>query len=83
MEQKRAMRDQIEQPAEAGRNVNNRIRVRLVPIWLRLVIVIVLIGLAALAGAMIGYSVIGGGNAWEVLHKSTWTHILDMVNEGA
>lgn len=83
MEQKRAMRDQIEQPAETGRNVNNRIRVRLVPIWLRLVIVIVLIGLAALAGAMIGYSVIGGGSAWEVLHKSTWTHILDIVNEGA
>ena len=82
MEQKRAMRHQIEQPAEPVTN-EKRIRVRLVPIWLRLVIVIVLIGLAALAGAVVGYSVIGGGSAWDVLQRSTWTHIVDIINKGA
>lgn len=56
------------------------IRVRMFPIWLRLVIVMSLIIVSLVVGAMVGYSVIGDGKALDVFKKSTWTHIGDMVN---
>ena len=84
MEQNRVMRQQIEEEIkEVEAKPNRRIKVRLLPIWLRLLIVIGLIFIAVLSGALLGYSVIGGGNAMDVFHKSTWTHIIDIVNKGA
>ncbi|ASS94793.1 MULTISPECIES: DNA-directed RNA polymerase subunit beta [Peribacillus] len=84
MEQNRVMRQQIEEEIkEVETKPNRRIKVRLLPIWLRLLIVIGLIFIAVLSGALLGYSVIGGGNAMDVFQKSTWTHIIDIVNKGA
>lgn len=84
MEQNRVMRQQIEEEIkEVEAKPNRRIKVRLLPIWLRLLIVIGLIFIAVLSGALLGYSVIGGGNAMDVFQKSTWTHIIDIVNKGA
>ncbi|MBU8881086.1 DNA-directed RNA polymerase subunit beta [Bacillus sp. FJAT-29790] len=60
---------------------NKRIRVRILPIWLRIIIVAVLIFLSVIAGAAVGYGVIGGGNARDVFSKSTWTHIIDLVEK--
>ncbi|MED3909904.1 DNA-directed RNA polymerase subunit beta [Peribacillus simplex] len=78
------MRQQIEEEIkEVETKPNRRIKVRLLPIWLRLLIVIGLIFIAVLSGALLGYSVIGGGNAMDVFQKSTWTHIIDIVNKGA
>jgi len=31
---------------------------------------------------MIGYGVIGDGKPTDVFKKSTWTHILEIVNDG-
>ena len=56
-------------------------RVRMIPIWLRLIIVIVLICVSLTAGAVIGYSVIGNGNAGDTFKKDTWTHIIDLVDK--
>jgi DNA-directed RNA polymerase subunit beta len=84
MEQNRVMRQQIEEEIkEVEAKPKSRIKVRLLPIWLRLLIVIGLIFIAVLSGALLGYSVIGGGNAMDVFQKSTWTHIIDIVNKGA
>ncbi|MFJ7745037.1 DNA-directed RNA polymerase subunit beta [Peribacillus sp. NPDC097295] len=85
MEQKSVMRQEVNEEVKEvkGTQPNQRIRVRFLPIWLRLLIIMGLIIIALIAGSLIGYSVIGGGQATDVFKKSTWTHIIDIVNEGA
>jgi hypothetical protein len=56
-------------------------RIRLIPIWLRLVIIVAVMAIAVVAGAMFGYGILGGGNPMDVLNKETWQHILDLVNK--
>lgn len=56
-----------------------RIRIRLIPLWLRLIIIALLIVASASFGAMFGYSVIGDGEAKDVFEKSTWTYIRDLI----
>ncbi|MCG3084817.1 MULTISPECIES: DNA-directed RNA polymerase subunit beta [unclassified Anoxybacillus] len=58
-----------------------RPRRRLVPIWLRLVIVFVLVLLSGMIGAMVGYGVLGDGNPFEALKPSTWQHIVDLIEK--
>ncbi|ASS87277.1 EpuA protein [Geobacillus lituanicus] len=57
-------------------------RTRLIPIWLRLVIVTVLMAICLAAGAIVGYSAIGDGAWIDVFRPSTWQHILDFVEKG-
>lgn len=42
---------------------------------LKIVLVIVLIALAFIIGAMIGYGVVGDGNPFAIFEKETWVHI--------
>ncbi|MER2226007.1 MAG: DNA-directed RNA polymerase subunit beta [Carnobacterium sp.] len=42
---------------------------------LKIVLVIVLIALAFIIGAMIGYGVLGDGNPFAIFEKETWVHI--------
>lgn len=56
-----------------------RMRIRLIPLWLRLLIIAVLFVLCVILGAMFGYSVMGNGKATDVFEKSTWTHITDLI----
>ena len=63
-------------------NQDSKIRIRLVPLWARIIIVLLLMTFALIGGAMIGYSVMGDGEAMDVFKKSTWTHITDLVNKG-
>lgn len=58
-----------------------RIRVRLIPIWLRIVLLIVVVAVSLTAGALVGYGAIGGGKATDVFKLSTWTHIRDLVEK--
>ncbi|XXM72871.1 DNA-directed RNA polymerase subunit beta [Lysinibacillus sphaericus] len=55
------------------------VRVRMLPIWLRIVLVIVLLAASLALGAMVGYGVIGDGNPADVFKKETWQHIIDIV----
>ncbi|WP_338147130.1 DNA-directed RNA polymerase subunit beta [Geobacillus stearothermophilus] len=57
-------------------------RTRLIPIWLRLVIVTVLMAICLAAGAVVGYSAIGDGKPLDVFRPSTWKHIIDIVEKG-
>ncbi len=59
-----------------------RIRVRLIPIWLRLILLVVLVFISVMAGAIVGYGMLGGGKIAEVFQESTWTHIIDLVEKG-
>ncbi|WP_210364468.1 DNA-directed RNA polymerase subunit beta [Bacillus sp. REN3] len=73
-------RDQVKEEKQS-REKKKRIRVRLIPIWLRIIIVILLLGASIVLGAMFGYAVMGGGKAKDVFEKSTWTHIIDLVDK--
>jgi hypothetical protein len=55
------------------------VQIRLLPIWLRVVLVLLLLIGAAIFGAMIGYGYIGDGEPGDVLKKETWIHILDII----
>lgn len=55
------------------------VQIRLIPIWLRIILVILLlVGIGAL-GLYVGYSVIGDGSPREIFKKETWTHITDII----
>jgi hypothetical protein len=72
----------------AGKNAETepvsyqRIRIRLIPIWLRLVLLVVMAIFCVTAGAVVGYGLLGGGKVAEVFQESTWTHIIDLVQKG-
>ncbi|WP_082232687.1 DNA-directed RNA polymerase subunit beta [Halobacillus massiliensis] len=55
-------------------------RRRLIPIWLRIVIVVVLSVIALAAGLMIGYGVLGDGEPLDALKWSTWQRIIDFIS---
>jgi len=69
------------QKASKAENVNKRIRIRLIPIWLRIILLVVFTGVFMLAGAAVGYGVLGSGDPGDVLKASTWTHIMDLVEK--
>jgi hypothetical protein len=56
------------------------VQIRILPIWLRVVLVLLLLTGAAVLGAMVGYSIIGNGDSGDVFKKETWAHILDIIN---
>jgi uncharacterized membrane protein YvbJ len=75
-----ATREEVKKEKKT-REKKKRIRVRLIPIWLRIIIVLILLAASILLGAMFGYAVMGGGEAKDIFEKSTWTHILDLVEK--
>lgn len=52
---------------------------RIVPIWLKVLIVIVLSLFALMIGLIVGFSIFGDGNPLDVLKWETWQHIIDFV----
>ncbi|WP_081464490.1 DNA-directed RNA polymerase subunit beta [Sporosarcina newyorkensis] len=72
-------KDQSEQP-ETPVGELKWVRVRMFPIWLRILILLVSIAIAAILGAIIGFSVVGDGSSGDVFQKETWKHIFDIMN---
>ncbi|MEK4629910.1 MAG: DNA-directed RNA polymerase subunit beta [Solibacillus sp.] len=56
------------------------VQLRLIPIWLRVILVAILFFVVAAVGLTIGYSFIGDGEAGDALKWSTWQHILDIMS---
>ena len=57
------------------------LRFRLIPIWLRLIIIMALVTVAGLTGIYVGFVILGAGDSDEVFKIDTWRHILDLVNK--
>lgn len=68
----------VEQESKRARR-RRKEKIRLIPIWLRFVIVIVLLFISLICGLMFGYGVIGDGNPIDAIKPSTWKHILDLI----
>lgn len=58
-----------------------RTKLRLIPIWLRLLIVTFLALISLTLGLLFGYGVIGDGKAIDILKTSTWGHLIDLVEK--
>lgn len=58
-----------------------RIRIRLIPIWIRVLLVLIFMVVSAIVGVIVGYAVIGDGKASDALDNSTWQHIIDLVEK--
>jgi hypothetical protein len=71
----------VAQKAQKAEVANKRIRIRLIPIWLRILLLVIFTGVFMVAGAAFGYGVLGNGNPGDVLKGSTWTHIIDLVEK--
>jgi type VI protein secretion system component VasF len=81
-EQLKQMKKEKKEQAKAedtGGGQRKRIRIRLIPLWLRLIIIALLLVASVILGAMFGYSIIGDGEAKDVLKKTTWTRIIDLM----
>lgn len=74
MDKKRNKEKNTEEPLK-------KVKVRLIPIWLKVLIVIFLTAVCLIAGVVTGYAVIGDGKPQDALKKETWTHIIDIVNK--
>lgn len=62
-----------------SKSTHKKIRIRLIPIWMRLILVTVAVICATIIGSIVGYSVIGDGKPSEVFQKDTWVHIRNLV----
>ncbi|RST77092.1 DNA-directed RNA polymerase subunit beta [Siminovitchia acidinfaciens] len=77
-------REQTDKKRSKEKNVDEslkKIKVRLIPIWLRVLIIIFFTVISLIAGILVGYAVIGDGKPQDALKKETWTHIIDLVNK--
>ena len=66
---------------EENASPKRKVRVRLFPIWLRIIVIILIMAVSVLAGAVVGYGVMGDGKASDTFKKETWTHIVHLINE--
>lgn len=71
----------VAQKSQKAEVANKRIRIRLIPIWLRILLLVIFTGVFMVAGAAFGYGVLGNGVPGDVLKGSTWTHIIDLVEK--
>lgn len=71
----------VAQKAQKAEVANERIRIRLIPIWLRILLLVIFTGIFMVAGAALGYGVLGNGDPGDVLKGSTWAHIIDLVEK--
>lgn len=66
---------------EKSRKRKKKVRIRKFPIWLRIIVILILAVLSLMVGLMVGYGVIGEGNAVDALKVETWQHIIDIVQK--
>jgi hypothetical protein len=84
MEEKTLTKEEYKEHVQKEENeARQKIKIRMLPIWLRLIIIAGLITLSVISGALVGYSVIGNGEAMDVFQKATWTHIYEIINQDA
>ncbi|MFS0865474.1 DNA-directed RNA polymerase subunit beta [Fredinandcohnia sp. 179-A 10B2 NHS] len=70
-----------EKEKKPKRKRKEKIRLRLIPIWVRLLLVAILLAGSVVLGVVVGYGFIGDGEPSDALKKSTWQHIIDLVQK--
>lgn len=80
MASRKERKETRDKPNDAPLKKTLWVQMRLIPIWLRIILVLALLTGAAILGAMFGYGYIGDGVPSDVLKKETWTHILDIIS---
>jgi hypothetical protein len=78
-EELKQTKKEIKEKSEQKKTV--KIRIRLFPIWLRLLIIVLTLAASLLAGVAVGYGIIGNGEVKDAFKESTWTHIIDLVKK--
>ncbi|MBO1005574.1 DNA-directed RNA polymerase subunit beta [Pseudogracilibacillus auburnensis] len=73
--------EEVKTKEKSRRKRKTKLRTRKFPIWLRIIVVLLLFAGCLVLGLMVGYGVIGDGTPTEVLEKSTWQHIVDIINK--
>ncbi|SFQ27317.1 DNA-directed RNA polymerase subunit beta [Salibacterium halotolerans] len=63
----------------ASKKERRRERIRMVPIWARLLIVLAVFVLSLLAGLVTGYTIVGEGNGLDVLKWGSWERLLEFI----
>ncbi|TWT03539.1 DNA-directed RNA polymerase subunit beta [Planomicrobium sp. CPCC 101079] len=66
--------------ADTKADSSSWVRIRLFPIWLRILMVLAIIAVAMVLGVMVGYGVIGDGEPSDALKWRTWQHIIDIMS---
>lgn len=80
-QEKKIKRSEKSEHTKVDTQENQRfIQLRLIPIWLRIVLVLILLFFATIIGTMIGYGGIGDGEPLDALKWGTWRHIFDIIN---
>ncbi|RDY72293.1 MULTISPECIES: DNA-directed RNA polymerase subunit beta [Halobacillus] len=79
--QKPAKASSKKQESGAKEKAPKKGRRRVLPIWLRIILVLLFSAAALLIGLMVGYGVIGDGNPTDALEMDTWRHIWDIVTK--
>jgi DNA-directed RNA polymerase subunit beta len=74
-------REEVKETKITEETSSRKIRIRLFPIWLRIVLLLFFMAIAAIGGAMIGYGVLGDGKPTDVFDKKTWQHVFDLVEK--
>jgi len=78
-------REEFKKEKKAKKNVEQeeprKIRIRLIPIWLRVILVALAMSVSLVLGTMVGYGVLGDGKPLDALKPSTWQHIVDLVEK--
>nr|WP_033445792.1 DNA-directed RNA polymerase subunit beta [Ornithinibacillus scapharcae] len=77
---KQTRRQQKKKQKEEKRK-NRKPRLRIFPIWARIIVVSVLSVIALAVGLMIGYGGLGDGEPRDALKWETWQHIIDIVKK--
>lgn len=56
-----------------------RKRIRLIPIWIKVLIALLLFSASLIGGAMFGYGVLGEGEPRDILTKDPWVKIHEII----
>ena len=81
--QEKATRESVKAEKKAQQKDETKpsrwVRVRMLPIWLRILLFILLLAGSLALGAVLGFAGIGDGKAADVFKAETWQHIIDIV----
>ncbi|MFD2707033.1 DNA-directed RNA polymerase subunit beta [Salibacterium lacus] len=79
-QERRLEKEQEEKDAgSVSKKERRKERIRMVPIWARLLIILAVLILSLLGGLVTGYAIVGEGNGLEVLRWGSWERMFEFI----